>query len=179
MEHNDRHGRDAGGVGPYAREREHLVPLSTLGSWSVSEGDPDIRGWEIRTVSGRQLGAVHDLLIDAKAGEVVMLDVDLPGSDKHTFVPIRVAQIDRERRIVLMDSADLPQTNIARSAAAASSNVAPGGTARYPDREVIRERAVADDVARADAPPSDDADAVTIDRRRAERRKIDRLSTDL
>lgn len=180
MERNDRHGRDAAGVGPYAREREQLVPLSTLDSWSVSEGDPDIRGWEIRTVSGRQLGSVHDLLIDAKAGEVVMLDVDLPGTDKHTFVPIRVAQIDRERRIVLMDSADLPQSTIARTASTAAPVVEPAaGTIRYPDREVVRERALADEAARPDDLPPEDVDsAPAVDRRRGDRRKIDRLSTD-
>jgi hypothetical protein len=77
MEPKERHVRDAAGVGPYAKERERLVSLSSLDSWKVSEGDPDIRGWEVRTVSGRQLGVVSDLLIDSDAGEVVMLDVDL------------------------------------------------------------------------------------------------------
>src|SRR4051812_44907441 len=104
MDRNDRTARDAAGVGPYARERESLTPLNSLDSWTVSEGEPDIRGWEVRTVSGRQLGAVADLLVDADAGEVVLLDVDLPSSDRHTFVPIRVVQIDRARRVVLMDS---------------------------------------------------------------------------
>ena len=180
MERNDRTGRDAAGVGPYAREREQLVPLSTLDSWSVSEGDPDIRGWEIRTVSGRQLGSVHDLLIDAKAGEVVMLDVDLPGTDKHTFVPVRVAQIDRERRIVLMDSADLPQANVTRAASSVAPAVDPGsGTIRYPEREVVRDRALADSAAADDLTPEDVDSAPAVDRRRAERRKIDRMSTDL
>jgi hypothetical protein len=115
MELNDRHGRDAAGIGPYARERESLVALSTLGSWKVSEGEPDIRGWDVRTVSGRQLGSVHDLLVDPNASEVVLVDVDLPGTDRHTFVPIRVIQIDRARRLVLMDSADLPESDLERS----------------------------------------------------------------
>ncbi len=44
-ERSDRKGRDAAGIGPYATERERLVPLRSLGSWSVSEGEPDIRGW--------------------------------------------------------------------------------------------------------------------------------------
>src|SRR5438094_113063 len=113
MDRSDREGRDAAGTGPYAREREQLVPMSTL-EWAVSDGDPDIRGWEVRTVSGRQLGAVSDLLIDAKAGEVVLLDVDLPASDRHTFVPIRVVQIDRAKRVILRDSADLPESALAR-----------------------------------------------------------------
>jgi hypothetical protein len=172
MDHNDRDGRDAAGVGPYAREREHLTPLSSLEAWTVSEGEPDIRGWEVRTVAGRQLGSVSDLLIDAKEGEVVLLDVDLPATDRHTFVPIRVVEIDRERRVVLMDSADLPDSDLARGGRIVETGrrAADSGTVRYPraDREVVVERPVI-------------ADAVvdTVDRRFADRRHIDRLSTDL
>ena len=185
MSGNDRETRDLAGIGPYARERERLVALSTLDSWKVSDGDPDIRGWEIRTVNNRQLGTVNDLLIDADAGEAVLLDVDLPGGARHTFVPIRVVQIDRERRVILMDSADLPTTDVERTDAPdvgrRASDIARDRTVRYPqtDREVVVERS-----ALADAPPRDAVvegprlDAIE-ERRRAERRRIERVSTDL
>jgi hypothetical protein len=140
-------------------------------------------------VSGRQLGAVSDLLVDPDAGEVVLLDVDLPGSDRHTFVPIRVAQIDRARRVVLMDSADVPESDLAREERqrGPERRTPANGVVRYPvtDREVVAERA-----ALADAPPIDvdgardeaarleDA-ARASERRRANRRRIDRISTDL
>jgi len=177
MELNDRHGRDAAGIGPYARERESLVALSTLGSWKVSEGEPDIRGWDVRTVSGRQLGSVHDLLVDPNASEVVLVDVDLPGTDRHTFVPIRVIQIDRARRLVLMDSADLPESDLERSdrTVVADRRVTDAGTVRYPltDREVTLDRP-----GLADEPMATD-DALAAERRRSERRRIERVSTDL
>jgi hypothetical protein len=185
MSRNDRETRDAAGIGPYARERERLVALSTLDSWKVTDGDPDIRGWEIRTVNNRQLGVVNDLLVDPDAGEAVLLDVDLPGSARHTFVPIRVVQIDRERRVILMDSADLPVDDLERTNAPAggrrASDVDGNRIVRYPrtDQEVVVERP-----ALADAPPRDGivdkARAEAIDeRRRAERRRIERVSTDL
>jgi len=183
MSRNDRETRDAAGIGPYAHERERLVALSTLDSWKVSDGEPDVRGWEVRTVNNRQLGTVNDLLIDPDAGEAVLLDVDLPGSARHTFVPIRVVQIDRERRIILMDSADLPTDEVERTAdpvtGRRASDIAEAKTVRYPrtDREVVVERP-----ALADAPPRD-IDTPRLDaieeRRRAERRRIERLSTDL
>lgn len=188
MEHTNRNGRDAAGVGPYARERENLVALSTLGSWKVSEGEPDIRSWEVRTVSGRQLGTVHDLLIDPNAGEVVMLDVDLPGTDHHTFVPIRVVQIDRARRIILMDSADLPESDLTRaSPPVVEADSRDARIVRYPesDREVSLERPrVVDDrppVREDELPPTSftATDTAAAERRRAERRHIDRLSTDI
>ncbi|MEX2177665.1 MAG: PRC-barrel domain-containing protein [Gemmatimonadaceae bacterium] len=102
-----RNAGDAAGTGPYAREMQRLVPLSEMRGWNVIKGEADIRGWEVKTVSGRALGNVRELLVDADAGEVVMLDVDLGGTDRHSFVPIRVVEIDRARRIVRADSSDL------------------------------------------------------------------------
>ena len=59
-----RRARDAAGIGPYARERERLVPLSQMGGWNVIDGEPDIRSWEVKTLSGRVLGHVRELLVD-------------------------------------------------------------------------------------------------------------------
>lgn len=104
-----RRGRDAAGVGPYARERDRLIPLNDLGGWDVLDGEPDIRSWEVKTLSGKVLGHVRELLVEKTAGEVVMLDVDLAGSDKRAYVPIRVVEIDRTKRVVRADSADLEE----------------------------------------------------------------------
>jgi len=176
MEH-DRESRDAAGVGPYAQEREHLVPMSALNSWTVTEGEPDIRGWEVRTVSGRQLGNVADMLVDRAAGEVVLLDIDLPASDRHTFVPIRVVQIDRGKRLILMDSADLPESEMTRGEAEiAERRLADADTVQYPrtDREVELGR-----LAKPDDVPLASAAQTAEERRRGERRRIERVSTDL
>jgi hypothetical protein len=160
---------------PFATERERLVPMSTLESWTVSEGEPDVRGWEVRTIGGRRLGVVGDLLIDDTAGEVVFLDIDLSASDRRTFVPVRVVLIDRARQLVLMDSADLPDADTPRAdrSRTPGRRAADAGTVRYPikEREVLRDRPrVADDALQA-APPAGE-------RRRAERRRIDRMSTE-
>ena len=134
--HRDRQ-RDAAGIGPYARDVERLVPLSELGSWDVAEGEPDIRGWEVRTVGGRELGKVKELLVDPDANEVVMIDVDLTGSDRRAQVPLRIVEIDRARRLVRMDSADLTP--------AEQEAVAETADTDHPVRErVARERTWAD-----------------------------------
>jgi hypothetical protein len=186
--------RDAAGVGPYAKDRERLVALSSLGNWHVAKGEPDIRGWEVRTVSGRQLGNVRDLLIDREAGEAVMLDIDLPGTDRHAVVPIRVVQIDRAARVVLMDSAEL-DTLDASAGLADQSNIASEARTVPPTSEVVVDRrpVVEETVVRrreavrpddsldehpidtTDMPPPQSA----ADRRRGERRRIDRMGTDL
>ena len=107
-----RRARDAAGIGPYARERERLVPLGDMRGWNVLDGEPDIRSWEVRTLSGKVLGSVRELLVDAKAGEVVMIDVDLAGSDRHAYLPIRLVEIDRGRRTVRADSGDLEEHEV-------------------------------------------------------------------
>lgn len=186
QDHDERHD-GAAHSGPYAYERERLVAMSTLESWTVSDGEPDIRGWEVRTIGGRQLGAVGDLLIDDGAGEVVFLDIDLANSDRRTFVPLRVVYIDRDHRTILMDSADLPASDTSRGdrAAASGRRTADGGTIRYParDREVARE---CPQIADEPAPQSQDAsgysedgfpDRSAAERRRGARRRIDRMST--
>jgi len=152
--HRDRQ-RDAAGIGPYAQDAERLVRLSDLGKWDVAEGEPDIRGWEVRTVGGRELGKIKELLVDPDAGEVVMLDVDLSGSDRHALVPLRIVEIDRPKRVVRMDSADLtPEEQEAVAEAEGSSTVstdtparerkwADTGRVKYPshgDEEVVVER---------------------------------------
>ena len=124
---------DAAGVGPYARQREHLVPLSGMRGWNVIDGEADIRSWEVRTVSGRVLGTVRELLVDPRAGEVVLIDLDLAGSPEHAYVPLRTVEIDRTRRVVRADSGDIEVAGTARDARVVNRpvDVADRGSVRY------------------------------------------------
>lgn len=140
-----RKSEDAAGVGPYARERARLVPLGNMRGWNVVDGEADIRSWEVKTISGRLLGSVRELLVDAKAGEVVMIDVDLAESSEHAYVPLRVVEIDRTRRVVRADSADL---EIAQSDSPVDPRLSDAELARvgrdvsyaHPSRERVIER---------------------------------------
>jgi hypothetical protein len=111
---------DAAGVGPYVRKGIRLVRLSELGSHKVADGEPDIRGWEVRTISGRKLGHVAELLVDTEAGEVVMLDVDVGTGGRHSFAPVRAAMIDRTVRVVRLDTGDLKDGELPSLASAGS-----------------------------------------------------------
>jgi hypothetical protein len=193
MDSSDRSERDAAGVGPYARDLSELSPISSLDGWSVAKGEPDIRGWEVKTVSGRSLGAVRDMLIDRKAGEVVMIDVDLAGTDRHVPVSIRSVHLDRTARVVLMDSADLglaplpvidrevvvlpPVVSEARGTSSRSAESHSSRTpAAFGDAPVER-RAMGDE-ADGERRHAMEMSAASSERRRAERRRIDRTSTD-
>jgi len=129
---------DAAGVGPYVRKGVRLARLSDLDNYKVADGEPDIRGWEVRTISGRQLGEVAELLVDTEAGEVVMIDVDVRDSGRHSFAPVRAAMIDRTGRVIRLDTGDLQSEELVSLADAGSGSKetrAAGGTVRYPARE--------------------------------------------
>jgi sporulation protein YlmC with PRC-barrel domain len=100
--------RDRAGVGPDpAESRRRLVSIDDLDGYSVADGEPDVRGWDVCTLGGRELGEVEDLLIDPERGEVVMLEIELRGDGLHAEVPLRSVQIDRKREIVVVDSGDI------------------------------------------------------------------------
>jgi hypothetical protein len=158
----ERRPGDAAGVGPYAREREHLVPLSDLGGWNVTAGEVDIRSWEVRTVSGRVLGTVRELLVDPRAGEVVMLDMDIAGSPDHAYVPLRIVEIDRARRVVRADSGDIEAAGADDDATLrhADEPLPASGTVRYAgsgtERVIERRPIVEETIVRRREPESPD-----------------------
>lgn len=96
--------RDEAGVGPNPRDARRLVPLRELDDYKVAEGEPDIRGWDVYTATGREIGDIEDLLVDVEMGEVVMVDIDLKRDDRHTLAPIKAAWIDRPNRRVVLNT---------------------------------------------------------------------------
>ncbi|HEU4565697.1 MAG TPA: PRC-barrel domain-containing protein [Gemmatimonadaceae bacterium] len=100
--------RDQAGVGPDPSQVRHLTPLRDVDDFRIAPGEPDIRGWDVYTSAGRELGEVDDLLVDPTRNQVVMLDIDLRGTDRHSLAPIRAAWIDREHKRVVLDTAQLP-----------------------------------------------------------------------
>jgi sporulation protein YlmC with PRC-barrel domain len=112
---HDRLSGDNAGIGPEPGRIDRLHRLSDSHHFRIASGEPDIRGWEVRTLSGSHLGEVEDLLIDPHRGEVVMLDVDLDDSPDRINVPIRGVQLDRSRRCVIVDSGDIRDAQTAIS----------------------------------------------------------------
>lgn len=105
MARKDRLRRDQAGIGP--EPRAGLQPLKKTRGFRIARGEPDIRGWEVQTLNGRRVGQVDDLLVDVDAGDVVMMDVEMRGSERHLELPLRSAQLDREQKRVIVDSGDV------------------------------------------------------------------------
>lgn len=72
-----------------------VVPLRRLHNVRISEGDPDVRGWDVMGADGHRMGEVDDLLVDSEAMRVRYLDVILdprllagPGKHAESTGPI-------------------------------------------------------------------------------------------
>jgi sporulation protein YlmC with PRC-barrel domain len=83
-----------------------IAPLSALNVFEVAEGYPDIRGWQVASADGQEVGKVHDLLIDVDQMRTRYLDVRLtkalaasPG-DRDVLVPIGTAQVVEDKNVV-------------------------------------------------------------------------------
>jgi sporulation protein YlmC with PRC-barrel domain len=164
----DRMRRDTAGVGPDPDMTGRLYRLGDA-KFKIADGEPDIRGWEVRTLAGNEVGEVDDLLIDPHRGEVVMLDIDLKDSDQHVNIPIRGVQLDRSRKCVVVDSGDI------RSARESHVDDVTGEDARLPrDTRVSETRAIDDRTVVDDEPreirygrhiEANDTEEVVVERR--------------
>ena len=90
-----------------------LVPIGELGGRRLADGEPDLRGWEVRASSGDTLGVVADLLVDTAAGEIAALAVVPPDRARtlarwadgaHVVLPVEQVEIDASRRAVVPDA---------------------------------------------------------------------------
>jgi photosynthetic reaction center H subunit len=52
---------------PSTHMGQRLAPMHQLDDYKVADGEPDIRGWSVRTADGRVAGKVDDLIVDTQA----------------------------------------------------------------------------------------------------------------
>jgi sporulation protein YlmC with PRC-barrel domain len=82
--------------------------------FGVIKGEPDIRGWDVRNSSGRKIGEVEELIVDAQERKVRYMVVDLDDNEldlrKHrVLIPIGLAELDKEEDDVLLPSVSVEQ----------------------------------------------------------------------
>jgi len=76
--------------------------------FTVADNEPDPRGWSVVDGSGRELGDVEDLIVDTAAMKVRYLELDLDDEldradkDQHVYIPIASADLDTERKQVIV-----------------------------------------------------------------------------
>ena len=116
-----------------------LVPLGELGGRRLADGEPDLRGWEVRASSGDVLGVVADLLVDTAAGEIAALAVVPPEHARtierwrdgaHVVLPVEQVDIDASRRAVVPDAIGRARLYALERGAAPAFDLADQGSLR-------------------------------------------------
>lgn len=86
-----------------------LRRLEEMKDFQIAEGDPDIRGWEVRTPDGNKVGKVEELIVDPTERRVRYMEVKVDrkvlgiDDDRHILVPIGTARLAEDRRDVLLE----------------------------------------------------------------------------
>ncbi len=90
-------------------ETSTLMHLSDMDDFEIADGEPDIRGWHVKSMDGRKIGEVDDLLVDTQLMKVrymeVSLDDDLGTDDqhRHAVLPIGSARVDDDEDEVVVN----------------------------------------------------------------------------
>jgi hypothetical protein len=61
-------------------QNKHLYYIDDLSDYKISDGYPDIRGWDVKDIDNRVIGKVDNLLVNKEAERVVYLDVEVDES---------------------------------------------------------------------------------------------------
>lgn len=87
-----------------------LVHLDDVDDFKVADGDPDIRGWDVRTADGRRIGRVEDLIVDTGLMKVRYIEAKLDreithtDDDRHVLIPIGTARLDDDEDDVYLST---------------------------------------------------------------------------
>ena len=92
------------------RDRDlRLARLEELKGFQIAEGDPDIRGWEVRTPDDRKVGKVEELIVDPIERRVRYMEVKVDrkaldiDDDRHILIPIGTARLKEDKHDVLIE----------------------------------------------------------------------------
>jgi len=90
--------------------------LQELGGsdYEIADGEPDIRGWDVKDASGQRIGEVDDLIFDTEALKVRYMKVDLEGKvldteSRDVLIPIGLAQLDDDDDDVILNNVTVEQ----------------------------------------------------------------------
>lgn len=61
-------------------QNKHLYYINELSDYKISDGYPDVRGWDVKDIDNRVIGKVDNLMVNKDAQRVVYLDVEVDKS---------------------------------------------------------------------------------------------------
>jgi len=91
-----------------AATSHQLARLDELDDFEIADGEPDIRGWSVKSADGKEVGTVENLIADPDAMEIRYLEVkvkhELLGTkdDEQVLIPIGAARLQDDNDTVLV-----------------------------------------------------------------------------
>jgi sporulation protein YlmC with PRC-barrel domain len=69
--------------------------------FEIVDGEPDIRGWDVKNATGKKIGEVEELIVDARQKKVRYMVVDLDDNElkldhKKVLIPIGMAELHQD-----------------------------------------------------------------------------------
>lgn len=114
-----------------ATQNKHLYDIDELSDYKISDGYPDVRGWDVKDIDHRVIGKVDNLLVNKEAERVVYLDVEVDQSiidakydpygrpahaeirefvnkdgQNHIIIPIGLVDLNEDSNFVYTDTID-------------------------------------------------------------------------
>lgn len=82
--------------------------------YEIVKGEPDIRGWDVKYITGQKLGVVEELILDSQEKKVRYIVVDLEENElkllpRKILIPIGLAELDRKDDDVLIPNIAIEQ----------------------------------------------------------------------
>lgn len=101
LEHDGKAGQTTGATAA-------LKHLDDMDDCEIAEGEPDIRGWTVKTMDGIELGEVEDLLVDTGTMKVRYLEVEVDKDaldlreDRWVLIPVGAARLNDDEEVVMV-----------------------------------------------------------------------------
>lgn len=75
--------------------------------FEIVNGEPDIRGWDVKNSAGQKIGEVEELIVDAQQKKVRYMVVDLDDNElkldhRKVLIPIGLAELDKKDDDVIL-----------------------------------------------------------------------------
>lgn len=85
--------------------------------FEIVQGEPDIRGWDVKISSGQKVGEVEELILDAQQKKVRYMVVDMDDNElkldhRKVLIPIGLAQLHKEDDDVIIPNVKAEQLQL-------------------------------------------------------------------
>lgn len=82
--------------------------------FEIVDGEPDIRGWDVKNAKDQKIGEVEELILDAQQKKVRYMVVDLDDNElkldhRKVLVPIGLAELDKDDDDVILPNVQAEQ----------------------------------------------------------------------